>query len=320
MMTATALRMATVLIVLPLVKGHNAAISRRHIVARASHAALFLAPTTLLAPSIASGGDLSARMAARDASQLKKSIFNLAPGPIEYPSWLLGTWNVTATFSGFELPSSSISKSKVLADVEGVPGFQKLSVATFADVGKSPVAHTLRFAPSRRAAGALEDRPFNLRSSINAYLGLDAVDTVTCENDNRATVIFKPRRTRNAEKIELFTNSRGAETTSDESFVCFEQMRQVTIGYSREYGVARQVIGEYAHFWTYRRDGEFVRANALTCGYLQPQDNLFFDSPDRPVIVYSHDLQMRPVDRADPGGLDSQMRPVDRADDQVLVL
>ena len=296
-MTAPGVKTATALILLPCcVIGHNAAISRRQVTTRATHAALLMVPGTLLAPSSASAGELAARMAARDASQLKKSIFNLAPGPIEYPSWLLGTWNVTATFSGFELPSSSISKSKVLADVEGVPGFQKLSVATFADVGKSPVAHTLRFAPSRRAAGALEDRPFNLRSSINAYLGLDAVDTVTCENDNRATVIFKPRRTRNAEKIELFTNSRGAETTSDESFVCFEQMRQVTIGYSREYGVARQVIGEYAHFWSFRRVSETrVDAVVVTAVYADPLqlERLFVKvGGSRPLVVFSHGLSM----------------------------
>ena len=40
---------------------------------------------------------------------------------------------------------------------------------------------------------------------------------------------------------------------------------QVTYSLSTSFGVARQVVGEYQHFWTFRRaPGGRVRANLLT--------------------------------------------------------
>ena len=91
-------------------------------------------------------------------------------------------------------------------------------------------------------------------------------------------------------------------------FVCSEYIRQVTFSLSQEFGVARQVIGNYAHFWTWRegivgtgaagdgdalgatKDANTMTGNVLTTVYLDPQDPLFFQEPSKPVAVYSHQI------------------------------
>jgi hypothetical protein len=58
-------------------------------------------------------------------------------------------------------------------------------------------------------------------------------------------------------------------------------------------GVPRQVVGNYAHFWTWKKqedDENKLKGNLLTAAYLDPQDPLFFDEPSKPVAIYSHVL------------------------------
>ena len=56
--------------------------------------------------------------------------------------------------------------------------------------------------------------------------------------------------------------------------------------------MARQVVGNYAHFWTWREtdDKDAITGNLLTAAYLGAQDEMFFEEPSKPVVVYSHDL------------------------------
>lgn len=158
-------------------------------------------------------------------------------------------------------------------------------------------------------ATGLEDRKLSLQTSMDAHLGYAAVREVIYDvgsNPNRISIDFVPNRTRNANRIELFCNARESElveqpsssSSGDEQiFVCSEYIRQVTFGLSQEFGVARQVSGNYAHFWTWRggvnENGSLpsvVKGNLLTTAYLDAQDPMFFDEPSKPVIVYSHDL------------------------------
>lgn len=91
-------------------------------------------------------------------------------------------------------------------------------------------------------------------------------------------------------------------TTSESPsiFVCSEHVRQVTFSLSREYGIARQVIGNYAHYWTWKEDDTTttmttdatnkMTGNLLTAVYLDAQDPLYFNEPSKPIVIYSHDL------------------------------
>ena len=179
-----------------------------------------------------------------------------------------------------------------------IPGFQKLSIAQVGDVGKESANYRMMI----DEATGLEDRKLSLSSSINSHLGYEAVREVVYDvkdNPNRLSVDFIPQRTRNANRIELFYNGRDSELVpSTESasgqtvFVCSEFTRQVTFGLSQEFGVARQAVTNYGHFWTWKSGGgpDELTGNLLTAAYLDPQDPMFFDEPSKPVVVYSHDL------------------------------
>lgn len=240
------------------------------------------------------GESLAAKLSKRDASVLRNSVFNIPPGAQVYPEFMRGEWSIESKFRGFLFPSTTISKEQITKNFE-IPGFQKCSIASISDVGKERTTYRFRIDTKT----GLEDKQFNLAQIIDGNLGYDAVDTVLYDamsNPNRVSVNFVKNRTRNAERIELFYNARESElvsvTPTAQAFFCSEYIRQVTFSLSQEFGVARQVIGNYAHFWTWRKqeDGMTMTGNLLTAVYLDPQDPLFFNEPSKPVVVYSQDL------------------------------
>ena len=236
-------------------------------------------------------------MASRDASMLKKPIFNTPPAQTAYPMWMEGNWQCVESFRGFELPSKKISKARVVSDTS-LPGFTKLSIVRFGDVGKSNVAYEQSF-ESDSSGTVRESYAPNVARSIVAHTGdpglVFGVEYVAAKNPNRATINL--RAGRNGQRIEIFVNSRRAEGLSDDIFLCSESVRQVTLGEPtlQDPTVARQVIGEYQHYWTWRRgkDGGTLTANCLTAAYVEPQDAaMFSDALDQPVVVYSHNLTL----------------------------
>jgi hypothetical protein len=112
---------------------------------------------------------LASPLAQRDASALTNRIssFPLPPAAQVHPAFLRGTWDVENKFAGYLFPSQSIPKETLVRDAN-IPGFQKCSVAAIADIGnETGVRYTVRIDPDT----GLEDRAFNLQSSIDAYLG-----------------------------------------------------------------------------------------------------------------------------------------------------
>lgn len=259
-----------------------------------------LAAISAVPPSYAaSKTGLAVRLSERDPSLLKNSVFNIPPSVQTYPSFLLGQWDITMKYRGYTFPSSNIPKEKLIQNVN-IPGFQKLSIAMVGDVGRDETKYKLSIDESTKT----EDRKASLQTSIAGHLGNDAVREVIYdakENPNRLSIDFIPQRTRNANRIELFCNARESELVTVPSksdgvprniFVCSEYIRQVTFGLSQEFGVARQISGNYAHFWTWREteSKDTVKGNLLTAAYLDAQDAMFFEEPSKPVVVYSHDL------------------------------
>lgn len=277
----------------------KAASTRRDAIATAA-TSIAGAASSLPASAAVMGSGLAAKLSARDPSVLKNSVFNIPPSAQVHPSFMRGEWNVNVAFAGFLFPSKTIAKNKVLADVV-IPGFQKCSIAAFADVGRERTEYRMRVNDR-----GLEDRSFTVAEQIDAHLGYKAVKSVSYDgstNPNRLTVAFEPYRTRNAERIELFCNARESEVVPNPSeeglkiFVCSEYIRQVTFSFSTEAGVARQVVGNYAHFWTWREQesGNKLTGNVLTASYLDPQDPMFFEEPSKPVVVYRHQLSAQKV-------------------------
>jgi hypothetical protein len=208
-----------------------------------------------------------------------------------------GEWNISMKFAGYLFPSKTIPKDQVTSNVN-IPGFQKCSIAAIGDVGRELTVHRMKIFEKT----GLEDRAFNFESTINAHLGYAAVNKVAYDptSPNRVSIEFVKSRTRNAERIELFCNARESELVPNPApgrenlsiFVASEYVRQVTFSLSQEFGVARQVVGNYAHFWTWKQeeDANTLTGNVLTACYLDPQDAMFFQEPSKPVAVYSHQI------------------------------
>ena len=138
-----------------------------------------------------------------------------------------------------------------------------------------------------------EDRAFNLDAVVTGYLNqgvgptmvtkvVDGVEYDPEKDPNRTTVRLTKGASVNAERIELFANARESETReSDGVFFCAEAVRQVTLGYGREYGTARVINTDYQHVWTFTpvydddsKRVERVKVSLSTAGYAQPSDAL----------------------------------------------
>lgn len=234
---------------------------------------------------------LASRLLQRDPNQLKNKVFNAPPGPQVFPEWMRGTWQFQSKFSGYLFPSRKISRERLTQDFV-IPGFQKCSIAQTADVGKDSVRYAMKIDPKT----GWEDRSFNFKHAIDAYLGYPAVNKViydVLKNPNRISIDFNDYRTVNSERIELFYNAREAEeyqgADGSPIFVHSESVRQVTFGTGSTYGVPRQVGTNYGLFWTWKQvNGDELTGNLLTAAYLDPQDSLYFEEPIGPVVVYSN--------------------------------
>lgn len=249
--------------------------------------------------ALAASRSLAERVERRD---LPKPVFNrVRPGPQTYPAWLGGEWTCRCTFEGFAFPSRNLDR-KALMREPTVPGFQKLSLVYVPDVGAADVAYRARFVRAGAGdsdgdgdgyAACEEDRAFNLASIVDAYLerpgAVESVEYDRAADANRATVRLAPGASTNAERIELFTNARESETRAgDGTFFASEALRQVTLGFSRDFNQARVVNTDYQHVWsytpTYEADGTVrrVRCALSTAGYIQPSDAMRLTATPQP--------------------------------------
>lgn len=115
-------------------------------------------------------------LAARDATLLTKSFLNIPPTRQMYPAWLEGTWDCTETFRGYEFPSK-VPKEKIVSRTS-LPGFTKLSISRFADIGRQSTRYSLTF--SLDDSGVVrESYADNIKASIEAHTdGREVVDGV----------------------------------------------------------------------------------------------------------------------------------------------
>ena len=262
----------------------------------------FVLPSNI-PPAQAASLSLAQKLSLREPSALSNSVFNIPPSTQVYPQFMRGSWNVTLKYSGYIFPSQKIPRDRLTTNAQ-VPGFQKCSIALLSDVGKEVVNYKLNIDET----SGLEDRQTTLTTSVNDHLGYPAVQEILYNpkaNANRLSLVFKEYKTINAERIELFCNGRESELVKPqpqqegddapkkgEIFVCSEYIRQVTFSGSSQVGIPRQVGTNYAHFWTWKEtpgsDNKVMTGNLLTACYLDPQDAMFFEEPNKPVAVFSH--------------------------------
>ena len=168
-------------------------------------------------------------LAARDANRLTKPFYNVPPGPTTFPDWLEGRWRCSATFQGFQFPNEKISKQRVVAETD-LPGFTKLSIARFGDVGREKTDFELNFV--KRGGNVIEDYGNNVANALSAHVDKpDLVKSVAWDaaNPNRMTMTLAEGG-RNGERIEIFVNSRRSEALEGDIFLNSESIRQMTLG------------------------------------------------------------------------------------------
>lgn len=97
---------------------------------RRTLALMTCAAADVLSPRAASAEGLLSKLSKRDWKQLAKPLLpSVVALPIQetsFPPWLVGSWEVSTTFAGFELPVKKLSKKTLMAD-KAIPGFQKVS-------------------------------------------------------------------------------------------------------------------------------------------------------------------------------------------------
>ena len=193
-----------------------------------------------------------------------------------------------------------------------VPGFLKLSILQLADVG-SGGQHQLRFVRRPGDGAVVEDVQANLAAMVNAFLHNDVAQSVEYDpsrEPNRVTLRLVPGSSSNAERVELYVNARESATRpTDGAFYALQSVRQVALGYSRQYNTPRVAVTDYELVWTYKRLGpDSIEAAICTAGYVQPNEALKYtaDAPGatpqlgglltaatEPVVLYSHRVAMR---------------------------
>ncbi|KAL6758278.1 hypothetical protein V8C86DRAFT_2598778 [Haematococcus lacustris] len=230
--------------------------------------------------------------------------FTDAGRQLYYPSWLEGTWAVSASFqgAGFPLGSRFISKA--------VPGVTKGSMLmAMADVGAAQDVNCLwhiRFL--RTPLGVVADRSFNVQQQADALLGYEAVKSVEYEpdvNPTRLAVVWAtPRRSEgpasfDMRKAEVFINNRSSDPLNDSpcSWSCSELYRQVS-------QAARQgSVGDYQVITKFVAASGVdvcdtaagVEAQMRVAAFLQPQDALYFETGGKAVAVYDYRMQLSRV-------------------------
>ncbi|KAL7575055.1 hypothetical protein ACA910_000428 [Epithemia clementina (nom. ined.)] len=278
---------------------------------------------------------LAATLALRDPLQLVNPLFNVPPSVQVYPDWMRGDWQIqNCRLDGYIFPSPNIPRTQLIADVI-IPGFQKCSIAQTADVGKEAMAPFLwRIDPQTGWEERSFNFPQTINAYLG-YQAVQSVLYDAKRNPNRLSIDFVDYRTVNAERIELFCNARDSEsydmmvtvndrdenddrattTTRRRVFVASEHVKQVTFGTGSTVGVPRQVTTNYGLYWTWQQEvlqpaafGDSssnidpatattkMKGNLLVAAYLDPQDPLYFQEPNRPVVVYSHVMEaVRPL-------------------------
>ena len=78
-----------------------------------------------------------------------------------------GRWRCSATFQGFQFPNEKISKQRVVAETD-LPGFTKLSIARFGDVGREKTDFELNFV--KRGGKVIEDYGNNVANALSAHV------------------------------------------------------------------------------------------------------------------------------------------------------
>ena len=211
----------------------------------------------------------------------------LAQGDLEYPDWMVGTWQVTSTLIDLAAPFAP--------DIV-TPGFESNRENL-----EQPIQFQVKFAPQKptvlgfpvaifpKHQSIVAQRAFNGVKIAEAYLGKDAVISVKVdpENPNRQITFLRGKK-----QLISTVTGRSSENLTDNQFVATEVTTQVFRSLSQIY------LNEVETTTAYNLlpSGQ-VQADQVTAIYLSPQDPNYFTAAGRPVALYRYRLELQPTER-----------------------
>ena len=263
-----------------------------------------------------------------NSDSYNKPIFNIPPTPLVYPEYYEGAWLANLQFvDGYFTPA--IPFPQLSRDVN-IAGFRRYSIAFMPDVGASVSNVLLKFqkedstnSNSNNNNQVFEDRSSNLLSLFTAFSKQfdTVVDSITYDNtnSNRLSLLYHDPSLSKG-KIELFTNSRSlissrsrsssSSNVNEISVRSLEHIRQSTV--RQKVGQkASQTIVDYALEWTLTPMVDAIAIDSAinlkdakpsqlvgtlrVFSYLQPQDDLYFQRPSKPVAVFVYKVILKRI-------------------------
>jgi hypothetical protein len=178
---------------------------------------------------------------------------------------------------------------KELSSDVNVAGFRKYGVAWMPDIGAN-FDCDLKY--MKNGKDIIEDRVLNLRNILqSATQGIaDEIEYDVKKDSNRCSV--KYHDSKGSGKQELFTNYRKQDLSSDNVFHSVENIRQSTVRIKIQQR-ASQTIVDYGIVW----DLALTNPNELSgtmkiVSYFMPNDNLYFNRPEKPVGIFQYNIKM----------------------------
>ncbi len=211
-----------------------------------------------------------------------KPSLNTAIGDLEYPEWMLGTWNVNSTL---------VEQIAPLAPNIVTPGFENNR-----DNLDRTFEFQVRFLKSNSKANlhsnniVVADRAFNGENITKAYLGENSLYRVKVDsnNPNRQITLLKPER-----QLVSRITGRNSETAQFDKFVASEYTQQI---FKSPLSIYLNEV-ETTSAYQLLEPGK-VTAEQITAIYLSPQDPDYFRAGDRPVALYRYHLGLERVKSA----------------------
>ena len=256
-----------------------------------------------------------------DSDTYSKPLFNLPPTEFHYPNYFEGIWKTNLSFLNAKF-TSTIPFSQLAKDVN-IAGFRRYGVLFVPDVGSNIDNNNnvyLQYKPDKSNGYIVEDRISNVASLFKGFTqsfntDIDTIIYDTDMNPNRMSVTFHdPNATG---RIELFTNSRNMQVYTDNSsnsnkstVTTLEYVRQSTVRQKSDQR-ASQTIVDYAIEWTLSPSSSSspsspsplsetetinrMEGTLKILSYVQPQDELYFIRPNKPVAVYTYNVILNKV-------------------------
>ena len=211
-----------------------------------------------------------------------KPPLKLATGDLEYPEWMLGTWNVTSIL---------VEQIAPLAPDIVTPGFEDNRnnldrtfefQVRFLKSNSKPNLHSNNI--------VVADRAFNGENITKAYLGEDSLYRVKVDpnNPNQQISLLKQER-----QLVSRITGRSSETPKFDRFIASEYTQQL---FKSPLSIYLNEV-ETTSLYQLLKPGK-VTAQQITAIYLSPQDPDYFRAGDRPVALYRYHLDLERVKSA----------------------